>query len=301
MVMRIKKVLAIAILGAVATTVTAGELKSQTSDVKSGVAATPVKCPLMSKVKPMPTHERAEMGEGCHRHKNHGVVDNYKMKTMVEAELKDLNVVQSVQLVPSSIPPTRSKIVRAEDHKLATTDTSIPAVDVAQRQYDTFFTSASSRLREVYSPVRYGQYALPADIATMRVGRVKSGVLSNFDMFGKKDKLSVYLFQNKAAMRLYGLYEQRMIAWNNGKAEFGVTVERAINREAKHNFLDTVLTSNATTIDMVKYLDGRLSVKDSDILRVWLIRHKDEAITGTVIDILANGISQQKTDSLFLR
>lgn len=220
-----------------------------------------------------------------------------------ESAKQILTVVEArtIPAIDAPTPPIIGTRIVPIDVFEAKVDVSAPVIDRAQMQYDQFYNHAYMHLRAVYNPAVYGQYALPADIATMKVGRVKTGVLSSFDMFSKKDKLSIYLFQHKPAMRLYGLYEQRLIAWHKGRAPAGVTVERAINREAQHPFLDTAITSNATTLEMVKYLDGRLSVKDSDIIRAWLIKHQEEAKTQTVIDIIANGIAQQKLDSLYLR
>lgn len=303
-VMKIKKLaLSVAILGAFAANAHANNVKPLLVDqeVKTGEAK--IKCPVHKKVMPVPPEHKPHPGS-CMHHKKHTITENYNTKIVSAAVVnKELVVPENTAAVKSGpeYPRTGSKIIPYEEHKLAKVDTSIPAIDLAQKQYDAFFTEASIRLRHTYSPVRYGQYSLPTDIATIKVGRVKSGVMSNFGLFGKKDKLSIYLFQHKPAMRLYGWYEQRMIAWHNGKAPMGVTVERAINHEAKHNFLDTALVSNETTLDMLKYFDGRLGARDSDILRTWLVKHKDHAQSSTLIDILASGAAQQKTDSLYLR
>lgn len=299
--MKIKKlVLAVAIFGAFGVA-QASDSKPQISEPKPQVS---MKCPGMAKIIPAPVENRVKAG-GC-KLKKPTMGENYNGKIVAESKIKNENgvlgvVPPEVQKSAPMLPVRDFKIISVEDYKVAKTDASVPAIDLAQQKYDAYYNNASARLREVYNPARYGQYSLPADIATIKVGRVKSGILSNFDMFGKKDKLSIYLFQHKPAMRLYGLYEQRMIAWHNGRAPMGVTVERAINHEAQHLFLDTVLISNETTLDMMKYLDARLSSKDSDILRAWLIKHKDHAESDTVLEIIAKGVAQQKTDSLYLR
>lgn len=305
--MKIKNlVLAVAMLGVVGTTAHANETKPQVGEPRTQVK---MKCPGIAMVMPIPAEHRVK-ATGCkHKHHKHtaGEQDqNYNGKIKAETEIKNKPVVHGVvppeaNKIAPPLPKTNTKIIPLDEYKVTKTDTSVTAIDMAQKQYDLFYSHASDRLRNIYNPARYGQYALPTDIATIKVGRVKSGILSNFDIFGKKDKLSIYLFGYKPAMRLYGLYEQRMIAWHNGKAPSGVTVERAINHEAKHLFLDMPLVSNETTVDMMKYLDARLSSKDSDIVRAWLIKHQDHAEKATVLEIIAKGVAQQKTDSLYLR
>ena len=284
-----------AVLSALSTSALAGEAVNASAEFKPNV-----KCPMMGMVMPIPAEQYKAMR--CGHHSKHIHDSNYKSKIADEAntakDKTEKSIANDVNQPP--IPITGSRIIPVEEYSLAATDTSVPAVDLAEQQYKVFFENASAKLREVYHPARYGQYALPADIATLRVGRVKGGFLSNLDLFGNKNKLSIYLLQHKPAMRLYNWYEQRIIGWNDGKAPIDVTVERAINREAQHNFLDTVLVSNETTLDMLKYLDSRLSSKDSDILRAWLIKHKEHFKSDTVIDIVASGLAQQKIDSLYL-
>lgn len=146
-----------------------------------------------------------------------------------------------------------------------------------------------------YSPRTNHQILLPLDIADIHVKKVKGiGYETNFDLSGKKDKLSVYLSQNKHALHLLGLYKQRILAWNNGVPPSGTTVQNAIDQEALFKFLEIELTSTTTTPEMLTYFEKRLGSKEIDILRNWVSANSDEGVTKSVVDILSESLATSK-------
>lgn len=160
-----------------------------------------------------------------------------------------------------------------------------------EKYKEDLFNYEKSRLLHTYSPKTEYQMYLPLDIADIPVFRVKTGYQSNFDLIDKKDKLSVYLLQNKQAQHFFGLYKQRILAWNAGIPASDATVEIAMNQEALYPFLTMVLDSDRTTPEMMAYFEKRLGSKDMDNLRNWVLFNSE---TSTLLDVLANELVKQR-------
>lgn len=128
----------------------------------------------------------------------------------------------------------------------------------------------SSRLIEAYGPKTEDQMYLPRDIADIPIKKVTDGYLTKSEISNKNDRLSIYLSQNQQALRFVGLYKQRILAWNEGYASNGMTVEKALNIEALYPFLDMRIKPETTTSSMLQYFENRLGVRDFYNLQRWV-------------------------------
>lgn len=144
----------------------------------------------------------------------------------------------------------------------------------------------SEKLKRHYSPKLSNQVVLPVDIADIRLKKIKKGYQDAFDLAHEKGKLPVYLRQHKKAAHFLGLYNQRYLGWHDGKPKSGTTVERAINNEADFDFLSLVLTSDQVDLNQLAYLDKRLSVRDADAVRSWVVKNANESKQLSVLDVL---------------
>lgn len=196
------------------------------------------------------------------------------------------------------IVPYTGVLVLPEEQPLANVKAGSPVVDPVQAKRNAEFEREYQNLLYTYQAKTNDQVILPVDIADIQLHTFKDNFWSKLSFFGKKKALSVYLDQHKKAKRFYGLYEQRMIAWHKGVAPDNMTVEKAINEEALFPFLKIQLVSNQTTDEMLKYLDGRLSAKDSDIVKRWVFSNSDKSISANVAEVITQGILEQKNASL---
>lgn len=158
----------------------------------------------------------------------------------------------------------------------------------------------SVQIKKTYAVKPQAQVVLPLDLADLQVSKVKSGYQDKFALAGKKDRLSIYLAQNEKSARYYGLYKLRMISWNNAKPEKWVTIEKAINKEMHFDFLSIVLDSSNVNVNQLIYLDKRLSAKDADVVRAWMVKHQQHGTQASVLDILVESRVDHKIDTYAL-
>lgn len=176
----------------------------------------------------------------------------------------------------------------------------------AQSIQPTIDTSKEDALRQEYFKELIGRYSpnsnfqmyLPLDIADTRIGRIKTGYETKAELSDKKDKISVYLSQNKQAQHLVGLYKQRMLAWNNGKVRFGTTIEEAVKDEARYPVLDLVITPETLTPEMFKYFEYKFGLQELSALQQWAMTTAG-GTQSTVVDAIANALVAQKINSGF--
>lgn len=216
----------------------------------------------------------------------------------IEGPMVKEKIVPKLPETGDLIKPYTGVIVLPEEQPLVNVKAGSPVINQAEQKRKTEFDREYQNLLYIYQPKTNDQVILPVDIADIRVHTFKNGFWSKLSLLGKKDALSVYLSQHNKAQRFYRLYEKRMIAWHNGMAPNNMTVEKAINEEALFPFLKVQLVSNQTTDDMLKYLDGRLSAKDSDIVKRWVFSNGDKGVSSSVAEVIAQGILEQKNASL---
>lgn len=162
----------------------------------------------------------------------------------------------------------------------------------------TYARSEAEQLKRQYSPKASNELILPVDIADIRLKKTKHGYRDKFRLVGERDALSVFLAQSKQAAHYLGLYQQRRLAWHQGKPDNHITVEQAINREVMFDFMKIELDSSQTSVDQLNYLDRRLSTKHADIVRSWTLAHADHSTKSTVLDILTQHRVQAKLEML---
>ncbi|HGF9504075.1 TPA: hypothetical protein ACJEU7_001270 [Acinetobacter baumannii] len=148
-------------------------------------------------------------------------------------------------------------------------------------------------LNHVYAPKTEDQMILPVDIADMKMRKIYSGYETTDDLANKKDKLSVYLSQNKQAQHFVGLYKQRVMGWHDGLTPRLISIEQALNEEALFPFLDIVIDPKNFDEDKRKYFEKRLNLLDFMFLQKWLETASGEE-RPTVREVLAQGRVLQK-------
>jgi hypothetical protein len=113
--------------------------------------------------------------------------------------------------------------------------------------------------------------------------------LTASELSGRKDKLSIYLSQNKQAQHFFGLYKQRILAFHGGVAPTGMTVEDGMNEEALFDFLSIQLDAFHVTEPQLTYFANRLSAGDYTILAAWVAdnsQFEQRSKKATVLEIL---------------
>lgn len=215
----------------------------------------------------------------------------------IEGSAGEVKIIPKLAQTGDKIVPYTKVTVLPEEKPLVKVDAGAPVIDRAEKKRIDEFQREYQNLFYIYQPRQNDQVILPVDIADIRLHTFKTDFWSRLALFGQEKKLSVYLDQHKKAKRFYSLYQQRVLAWHGGSVPTsGMTVEKAINEEALFPFLKIQLVSNETTGEMLKYLDGRLSAKDSDIVKRWVFANANESITADVATVIAQGIIEKKNN-----
>ena len=189
----------------------------------------------------------------------------------------------------TTFPLNEETVVIGDGHVIASSMTTLER----QARIDRYRAEVTQHLRSKiaanYAPRTEYQMYLPLDIADIPVLHVKEGYLTNADLKGRKDKLSIYLSQNKQAQHFFGLYKQRILAFHGGTAPLGMTIEEGMNEEAVFDFLSIQLDAFRVTELQLAYFANRLSAGDYTILAAWVAdnsQFEQRSKKATVLEVL---------------
>lgn len=171
-----------------------------------------------------------------------------------------------------------------------------PTIDTSKE--DALHREYYNQLKSRYSPNPNFQMYLPLDIADLSFRRIKTGYESKAELSGKTDKLSVYLSQNKHALHYFGLYKQRVLAWDKGKIKGGITLEQAIKDEARYPVLDIVITPESLTPEKLKYYEYKFGLRELAAIQQWAMTTAS-GTESTVGNAIASALVAQKINSGF--
>lgn len=189
----------------------------------------------------------------------------------------------------TTYPLEEPMIVRGDGHVIASSMTALERQAKIDRYRQETTQYLRSRITANYAPHTDYQMFLPLDIADMQVLHVKEGYLTGANLAGRKDKLSIYLAQNKQAQHFFGLYKQRILAFHGGIAPLGMTVEVGMNEEALYDFLSIQLDAFHVTEPQLSYFENRLSGGDYTVLAAWVAdnsQFEQRSKKATVLEIL---------------
>lgn len=167
-----------------------------------------------------------------------------------------------------------------------------PKMDTSKE--DKLFQTYLAELNRIYAPKVNFYLYLPLDIADTKITYVKVGFETKSELSIKKDKISVYLMQHKEAHHYMGLYRQRIIGWDQGRAPIGMTIGKAVKEEAELPILDMVLSPESTTPERLKYFEQRLSLQHLSALQRWVATTENRSVSLTLADIIARSMVDQK-------
>lgn len=148
--------------------------------------------------------------------------------------------------------------------------------------------NTSAKDKRFNNPVFERRY-MPSDLRNIKVThkRIAKGFKEPLELMTTKDALSSYLYQDKNAGALYGLYCQRMLAFNQGLPSVkNITVDQAIKEEQGFDFLNQTIQSQADVEAIIRYYNQRLSSRDANILMNWFESNATHQTEQTVKQIL---------------
>lgn len=146
------------------------------------------------------------------------------------------------------------------------------------------------------------QIILPLDIADLPI--VQGSLIKDQNalpnLFKSNDKkLTQYLGQNKQAGELFKKYQLRVVALHAGKAPQDLTLEQALNQEALFKFLDSKVTPNTISSEMLQYLEARgLDSTEIGALKSWGKRYTQspeltDSVSGAIATELNNSYNRK--------
>lgn len=148
--------------------------------------------------------------------------------------------------------------------------------------------NASAGDKRFNYPVFERRY-MPSDLRNIKVTykRIANGFKAPIQLMATKDALSSYLYQDKSAGTLYGLYCQRMLAFNQGMPSVkNITVDEAIKEEQYFDFLNQTIQSQSDVDVIIRYYNQRLNSRDVNILMNWFESNSTYPTEQTVKQIL---------------
>lgn len=154
---------------------------------------------------------------------------------------------------------------------------AIEYVDLSKYKFQSVNFSLK---REVY---------LAPDIAYLPISTTHPslGYLTVEERGKDKDKVSIYLSQNKNLSYIVGLYNQRVLAF--GKQDDVKTISDAVNAEVSLKVSDLVLDRKTVNPELERYLKVKLNPTKFQAVLNWLNKPLDEGTNiQSVANILAN-------------
>lgn len=185
--------------------------------------------------------------------------------------------------------PSNSLNLILDDYEALNSNQNLP---ITRRSLDpdAYYVQvdASAGNKRYSSPVFERKY-MPSDLRNIRVNekRISKGFQTPIELMATKDALSSYLYQDKNAGILYGLYCQRMLAFNNGLPSVkNITVDQAIKEEQYFDFLNQTVNSQSNSESIIRYYNQRLNTRDAGKLLKWFEVYASQPTEQTVKQIL---------------
>lgn len=144
------------------------------------------------------------------------------------------------------------------------------------------------KFQSVTFPLKREVYLAP-DIAYLPISTTHPslGYLTTEERSKEKDKVSIYLSQNKKLSYIVGLYNQRVLAL--GKQDNVKTIYDAVNSEVPLEISDLVLDRKIVNPELKKYLKLKLNPTKFQAVINWLDMPLDEGTNlQSIANILAN-------------